>query len=215
MRTLCRRLVKPPNSERVFGVPPSTILQPLFKAYIILAIITNVIVSCVATPSYRSQHQEPILDTWFGKADFVFVSSLLVEFIVKLLADGLYAAPNGYFSSVRNWVDFLVLLGNEYNLAASFASTNSIGTFSRSLRALSVLRLITISKTIRQTIAIIFNSTAGHVFEATVLAILYVLPYGIWNVKIFSSGMGDAIGELNFALFNFMPCIFLMTLLIR
>ncbi|KAF9479607.1 hypothetical protein BDN70DRAFT_834144 [Pholiota conissans] len=211
---ICRRLVKPMNSHRRFGASPSPVLQPLFKAYILLAIYSNILVSFIATPAYRSQFTEPVLKTWFGRMDFAYVIILLAEFLVKVIADGLYAKPNGYIPRGWNWLDLIILSGTEYNFIDSLVSVNSSGMFTRSLRALSVLRLVTTSDTVRKTLSTFVASSAGHISHVIILAILYTLPYIVWNIKVYASAERIE-NEVDFAMFSLMPCVLMpMALLI-
>jgi voltage-dependent calcium channel len=107
-------MVQPAHGERIFGAPPSPIIHPIFQLLLLLAVIGGIAVEAVATPTYRRQFYAdngPVRGAWFDIAELSFGLILLVEFIIKIIADGFMFTPNAYVRSIWNILDFFILCG--------------------------------------------------------------------------------------------------------
>ena len=222
LRRLCQRMVDPAHGERIYGVRPYRTWTALFKILIFLTIIASVAVAAVATPVYRRQvnyssHRHvyeltPFLSKYFvenqhsrlnwynlteASLGFVFV----VEFIIKIVADGFIFAPNAYLLSIWNLLDFFVLLTLIVDIATSLSLSNAgFNQFTRSLKAFRALRLINLSGTMRDTFYSVMIVGASRIFDATVLTILYIIPFSVWGQNLFSGLLfscndGDVLGK--------------------
>jgi voltage-dependent calcium channel len=56
IRQFCQRLVEPAGGERIFGILPSRIAQPLFQLFLLLTVIGGIVVESIATPVYRRDY---------------------------------------------------------------------------------------------------------------------------------------------------------------
>ncbi|KAG9016762.1 calcium channel protein [Tulasnella sp. 427] len=208
-RRLCQKLVSPAGGERIFGIPPSPIGQPFFQFFVFLAVIGGIIVAAIATPAYRRQYYSDHglqRYTWFDSADVAFACALILEFLVKIIADGFIFTPNAYLLSVWNVIDFLILIALLINMITTIVRAGGVSRATRSLKAFRALRLITFFPWMRDTFHSVLFAGAQSLIEAALLALLYMVPYAIWGLNIFSglmfvcnddsrAGKSDCVGE--------------------
>ncbi|KAG9041442.1 calcium channel protein, partial [Tulasnella sp. UAMH 9824] len=193
LRRLCQKLVTPASDgERIFGVPPSPIAQSCFQLIVVLAVIGGIIVAAIATPAYRRQYyiaHGPQRNTWFNSADIAFASVLILEFLVKIVADGFIFTPNAYLLSACNVVDFIILVASLVNVITAIVRVEGVSHATRSLKAFRALRLITSSGLMRDTFHSVVVIGAKGLIDAALLTLLYMIPYAIWGLNIFSGLM--------------------------
>lgn len=209
IRSACQMLVTPANGERIFGTPPSRIAEPFFQLVIILAVIGGIIVAAIATPMYRRTYYAEhgfVRDTWFDIADTVFGGILVVEFLIKVTADGFAWTPNAYLLSIWNVIDFIILGAILVNMITTIVVVGGVSRLTRSLKAFRALRLITFFPWMRETFHSVLFAGAQSLMEAALLAFLYIVPYAIWGLNLFaglmftcndsnSTGKSDCINE--------------------
>lgn len=209
IRKVCQKLVIPSNGERIFGIPPNFVLQAFFQLIILIAVLGGITVATIATPVYRRQYYLKhglVRDSWFDIAEATFGFVLVLEFIVKVVADGFIFTPNAYLLSIWNIVDFLILIALLINVGTMLAVIGGVSRLTRSLKAFRALRLITLFGWMRTTFHSVIFAGAARIFDAAVLAILYMIPYAVWGLNIFSgllfqcndntvSGKGGCINE--------------------
>ncbi|KAI0791303.1 Ion transport protein-domain-containing protein [Abortiporus biennis] len=194
LRRLCQKLVSPASGERIFGVPPSRIAHPIFQLLLLLTVIGGIIVETIATPLYRRQYYLDnglIRGSWFDIAEAAFGLTLFVEFIIKIIADGLFFTPNAYIRSIWNVLDMLILIGLLVNLTTGLIFIGGLSRLTRSLKALRALRLITLIDKMRSTFESLIISGATRILDAALLAILYMIPYAVWGLNIFRGLMNE------------------------
>jgi hypothetical protein len=203
LRRVCQALVRPANGERIFGRPPSDIASPVFHAIITLTVIAGVVVEGIATPLYRRRYfneNGTHRGAWFDIAESAFSLTLIVEFLIKVVADGFVFTPNAYVRSIWNLFDLAVLAGITINVATTLIFIGGLSRITRSLKALRALRLITLVELMRKTFQDLILSGLGNIFDAAVLAILYMIPYAVWGMNIFAGLMDscndDGVGGL-------------------
>lgn len=192
IRLLCQKLVSPGNGTRLYGAKPSQIAEPLFKLVIILAVIGGIVVAAMSSPMYRRRYYQQhglVHDTWFDLADIVFGGILVIEFLIKIIADGFVFTPNAYLLSVWNVIDFGILIALLVNMITTIVVVGGVSRVTRSLRAFRALRLITFFPWMRETFYSVLFAGAKSLFEAALLAFLYMVPYAIWGVNLFSGLM--------------------------
>ena len=193
VRRFCQSLVVPAGGDRIKGRPPSNVAHPIFQVILLLAVIGGIIVETKATPVYRRgfyQEHGLIRGAWFDIAEAVLSFILLVEFLIKIIADGFMFTPNAYLRSIWNILDLVVLVGLVVNLTTALLVVGGLGRFSRSLKALRALRLITLIDKMRNTFESLIISGANRILDAAVLAFLYIIPFAVWGLNIFS-GLTD------------------------
>jgi voltage-dependent calcium channel len=102
-RHMCQKLVLPAGGERIFGTPHSPIAHPIFQLALLLTVIGGIVVESIATPIYRRNfylEHGLVRFAWFDIAEATFGLTLVVEFIIKVVADGFVFTPNAYLRSI-------------------------------------------------------------------------------------------------------------------
>jgi voltage-dependent calcium channel len=189
IRRVCQALVEPPNGERIFGRPASRTANALFQFTLFLAVVGGIVVASIATPLYRRNYYAQhgfVHETWFVIAEGVFALVLLVEFIIKVIADGFIFTPNAYLLSIWNLVDLIILIGLLVNSITSIIFFGGLSLFTRALKALRALRLITLFDRMRTTFHSLLIVGFVRILDAGILAALYVIPYAVWGLNIFA-----------------------------
>ncbi|QRW09988.1 ion transport domain-containing protein [Ceratobasidium sp. AG-Ba] len=209
IRRFCQMLVTPSNGERINGRPPSSVPQALFQLVILLVVIGGICIAAVATPVYRRNYfaeNGRLHLAWFDISEAAFGLVLVLEFLIKIIADGFIFTPNAYVLSVWNLFDLMILVALLANVVTSLVVIGGISRITRSLKAFRALRLITLIGRVRDTFHSVLLAGAGLIVEAAVLAMLYMLPYACWGLNIFAkrfylcndgnaNGKADCIGE--------------------
>ena len=195
IRRFCQRLVPPSNGdneERIFGRPPSPLHEFCFRAIILVVVVAGIVVATIATPIYRSAYYAnhgAIRGAWFDIAEAVFGLFLFIEFFVKIIADGFIFTPNAYLLNTWNILDGVILVAVLVNVSTSLIVIGGISRLTRALKAFRALRLITLIGWMRETFHSIIIAGAGRMLDAAVLAVLYMIPYAVWGLNIFSGIM--------------------------
>ncbi|GAA6064276.1 hypothetical protein JCM10212_000978 [Sporobolomyces blumeae] len=189
-RQLCQRFVEPSyGGERINGRPASRSCRIAFDALVLVAIAASIAVAAYATPLYR--HNSFVIDgdtRWYWPnlvevaVGFVFV----LEFVVKVVADGFLFSPNAYLLSPWNDIDFLVLLTLLVNIITSLVGGRASNRFTRALKAFRALRLINLWPTMRTTFHNVLILGFTRILDASILAVLYIVPFAVWGMQIFS-----------------------------
>ncbi|KAK7047557.1 calcium channel protein [Paramarasmius palmivorus] len=197
-RRLCQKVVAPANGPRIFGAPQSPVAHPIFQMIIFLAVVGGIVTEIIATPFYRRNFfMENGLgrDAWFDIAETVFGLTLLLEFLIKIGADGFLFTPNAYIKSIWNVIDFIILVGLLINVTTGLIFIGGLSRLTRSLKALRVLRLITLFDRMRNSFQTLIISGASRIMDAAILAILYMIPYAVWGLNIFAGQMNQCNDE--------------------
>jgi voltage-dependent calcium channel len=193
-RRACQHLVEPAGGERIFGVHHSRLAQPMFQLILLLTVISGIVIESIATPIYRRHYYQQhglIRGSWFDIAEGSFAAILLLEFIIKIVADGFIFTPNAYVGSIWNCLDFIVLVGVIVNVTTGLIFIGGLSRLTRSLKALRVLRLITLIDKMRTTFKSLIILGALRIMDAAILAILYMIPYAVWGLTIFAGLMNS------------------------
>lgn len=196
-------MVWPAREERIFGTPPSPLVHTAFQTVLLLAVIGGIVVEGIATPLYRRNFYTlhgPVRGAWFDIAESAFGLTLLLEFFIKVLADGFIFTPNAYLRSIWNVLDLFILTGLLVNVTTTLVFIGGLSRFTRALKALRALRLITLVEKMRTTFQSLIISGVARILDAAVLAILYMIPYAVWGLNIFAGKMdscndGDVTGN--------------------
>ncbi|KAI0919913.1 hypothetical protein AcV5_001858 [Taiwanofungus camphoratus] len=194
LRRLCQKLVIPAGGERIFGTAHSPIAHPIFQLVLFLTIIGGIVVEVIATPIYRRNYYLQhglIRGSWFDIAETAFGLTLFLEFVIKIVADGLIFTPNAYVRSIWNVLDFLIMIGNLVNVTTGLIFVGGLSRLTRSLKALRALRLITLIDKMRSTFESLIISGVARILDAALLAILYMIPYAVWGLNIFAGLMKE------------------------
>lgn len=143
IRNFCQTLVTPPHGIRIFGQAPNSRRVTVFQLVIFGSIVASVVIAAVATPQYRQRYCKrsfcsmihvrniahyicasdinngDLRSTWFNISEASLGFFFVLEFLVKIIADGLLWTPNAYFLSIWNVLDFVVLVTLVINVLAA------------------------------------------------------------------------------------------------
>ncbi|KAH8826844.1 Ion transport protein-domain-containing protein [Flagelloscypha sp. PMI_526] len=176
VRRFCQLFVEPAGGERIFGQRPNPYCHSGLALFLLCAVIAGIVVESIATPDYRRRFYRDhgfLRGTWFDTAEVALGIVLLLEFIIKIFADGFVFTPNAYLKSIWNVIDFGILVGLIVNVSTGLIFVGGISRLTRSLKALRALRVITLIERMRKTFQDLIISGAGRIFDAAILAILY------------------------------------------
>lgn len=155
IRRTCQRLVGPGRSiDRIDGVAPSAPLWYSFSAFIYLAIVAMVVLACITTPVYQKEYfkgSEYNAQNWFAYTDLGFAVLFTVEAIVKVIADGLFFAPNAYFRTSWGFIDGIVLITLWVNVITLLSNNGEASRAVGAFKALRALRLLNVSDSAKDT----------------------------------------------------------------
>lgn len=192
LRKLCQRVVRPAHGERIFGTPYSPIAHPIFQLIVLFAVIGGIVVEITASPIYRRNYfidKGYEINAWFEIAEATFGFTLVLEFLIKIVADGFLFTPNAYIRSIWNVIDFTIMVGILVSVSTELIVVGGMCRTTRALKALRALRLITLIDKMRNTFQSLIISGALRILDAAVLAILYMIPYAVWGLNIFAGKM--------------------------
>lgn len=208
IRRFCQACVPSLYEERIFGRKPDKRKYAL-QLVLFGSVIASIVIAAIATPEYRRKYYEDhglSRSSWFDMSEIAIGVVFLVEAVIKIIADGFFFTPNGYLRSLWNILDFLVLLSVIVVAATSLIWVGGYGRFTRALTALRALRLITLTHHMRDAFYTVIFSSALGLLQASALMILYLVPFAIWGINLFSgrlyscndedsAGMASCIGE--------------------
>ncbi|KAF9022796.1 hypothetical protein BDZ89DRAFT_1070394 [Hymenopellis radicata] len=192
IRKMCQKLVMPAHGERIFGTPQSPVAHTIFQTLLCATVLAGIVVEIIATPLFRRNYWIENGATrlaWFDIAEVAFGFTLLLEFIIKIIADGVTFTPNAYVRSIWNIIDFMILVGLLVNVTTGLLFVGGLSRLTRSLKALRVLRFITLFDATRKSFQSLIISGASRIIDAAVLAILYMIPYAVWGLNLFAGKM--------------------------
>lgn len=194
LRRLFQKIVHPSGGKRIFGTPPSEVAHTFFQLAIFLAVVGNVVTEAIATPLYRRNYyvqHGPVRDAWFNIAEATFGLILVVEFSIKIIADGFLFTPNAYVRSIWNILDFVIMVGVLVNVTFTLIFLGGISRFIRALKALQALRFMTLIEKMRSTFEHLILAGFTRILDAAVLAVLYLIPFSVWGTNIFAGQMNE------------------------
>lgn len=207
LRRLCQRIYPSAHGVRASGIEPSKWVWYPLSTFLIGAIILMVVFSCINTPIYQLSHSIEIGTnrrsfTWFVYMDIVFLAIFLLEFLIKIVADGFHYTPNAYTHSVWNVIDLIVLISMIVTLGIELAHGPS--RFSRGLMALRALRLISMNPRSDAVFKSVFFSGLQQLLVACFIALGFIFPMSIWGKHMFRGRLESCNDS---SIENFADCI--------
>lgn len=191
IRRACQRIVRSSYGERIDGVEPNNLVLDAFVAVMFLATMVLVVTACYMTPLYRNELTENHGTwNWAAYLEVAFTIFFTLEFLVKILADGLIFTPNAYMRSPWNLIDLLVLIALWIELIAFLKNDGDLSRIVRGLKALRALRLLTISKTAKDNFHNTLISGFGKIVSAAIISLCLLFPFSIWGLNIFNGRLG-------------------------
>ncbi|CED84829.1 high-affinity cell membrane calcium channel [Phaffia rhodozyma] len=209
IRQFCQSMVPPADGDRLFGRSARPSRTFALKIVMILTVVSGIVVAAVATPIYRRVYYTTHIadrQSWFDLTEIALAWVFILEFMIKVIADGFMFCPNAYLRSTWNCIDFVILICLLANTTTSLMTYGGLSRFTRALKAVRSLRLITLSVRAREILYSVVFAGGGKIIDASMLVLLYMVPYAVWGVNCFSgllyscndssiSSRGECIGE--------------------
>lgn len=191
LRRLCQRTVPSSYGERIDGVDPNKTVSEIFALIMFVSTVGIVVTACYLTPLLRKD----VIDkygqyNWTFFIDISFIIIFSIEFIIKIIADGLFFTPNAYVRSPWNWLDFLALLSLWIEFIAFLRNDGNLSRVVRGLKALRALRILTISETAKNNFHYTMISGFGKIVSAAIISITLIFPFSVWGLNIFNGRLG-------------------------
>lgn len=138
----------------------------------------------MSTPIYRKWYYGTygyIRGSWFDIAEAGLSSVFILEALMKIIADGFIFTPNAYLLSIWGIFDFLILIALLINAITSLVVIGGLNRFTRAVRGVRALRLITLFSRLRDTLHVVLFAGFINLLDASILMILYIIPFAIWG----------------------------------
>ncbi|KAI0292253.1 hypothetical protein BC826DRAFT_444698 [Russula brevipes] len=179
-------LIRPAGGERINGWLPSTIAHTIFQ----LGLLT--VIASIATPLYH----QTTMRRMGSCAD--------LGLILPSLRLGSRSCWNS--SSRSSQMGFCLLRMRWYGVSRILVFIGGLSRLTQSLKALRVLKLIALAEKMCSTFESLILSGITHILDVAMLTMLYVIPYAVWGLNIFSgltkscndggaSGRSDCVNE--------------------
>lgn len=184
VRRVCQALVPSAYGHRIFGRPEHPIWSRLFRLIVFLAVVASIVIAAVASPLYRRERYLRdgfVRVTWFDMSEAGIAAIFILEAVVKIIADGFIFSPNAYLLSIWNIVDFLILQTVIVNTITELVVVGGVNRTTRAFKAFRALRFITLISRLRDTFHIVFFAGFTRILDASVLMILYLIPFAVWG----------------------------------
>ncbi|MBW0462341.1 hypothetical protein O181_002056 [Austropuccinia psidii MF-1] len=209
LRQMCQFLVEPAHGKRIFGRPANKSGVFGFQFMVFATIIGSIVVAAIATPVYKQHYFLENGDsntTWFNLTEIGLGMFFILEFFIKVLADGFIFTPNAYLLNTWNRIDLLVLITLVSDVLSSLIYGGSTSRFTRSLKAFRALRMINLTSSMRETFYNVLIIGFWDLLDASVLTVMYIIPFAVWGQNLFAglmfgcndttaSGKFECIGE--------------------
>ncbi|ODQ55958.1 hypothetical protein SAICODRAFT_47407, partial [Saitoella complicata NRRL Y-17804] len=190
IRHFCQSLVAPAvNHRHGDSLPQNPVAWYMFSAFVYAAIVAMVVIACVTTPLYQKLYKQThgsTRYTWYTLSDMAFAGVFSIEAAIKIIADGFWLTPNGYFRSTWNKIDLFVLCTIWINVAATLTGKGELSRAFRAFKALRALRLVNVSDTAREIFHHVMFSGFWGMVGVSVVSLGLLIPFAIWGVNIFS-----------------------------
>jgi hypothetical protein len=184
IRRFCQACVSPAHGERIFGRPVQPILRLVIKVVVFCAVVASIAIAAIASPAYRKSYYKVNgikRGSWFDLVEVGLGSVFVVEAGIKIIADGFIFTPNAYLLSLWNVLDFIILITLVVNTTTSLVFVGGLSRVTRSLKSFRALRLITLFGRLRNTLHAVLFAGALKILDASVLMILYIIPFAVWG----------------------------------
>jgi hypothetical protein len=112
----------------------------------------------------------------------------LVEFLIKVIAEGFLFTLNMYVRSIWNLLDFVIMIRLLMNVITGLIFASRLSRLTCSLKALRVLYLITLMDHMRTTFESLIISGMLCIIDTSILAILYMILYMVWDSTSSTAG---------------------------
>ncbi|KAF9351296.1 calcium channel protein, partial [Mortierella sp. AD094] len=187
-RRFLQSFIEPHRKKRDGDPPRDKVLSRSFNGFITLAIVASVIVAAITSPLWRLKQSK--LDpadqsVAIHVSDIAFPVIFTLEFVLRVIADGLVFTPDAYLRSYWNWVDSLVLISMYVPLFTNTSNSRGYARFFRSLKSLRALRLVNQSVYIKKTFHAVLVAGFPQLLSAVMLSLALLVPFAIYGLRLF------------------------------
>eukprot|EP00158_Paraphelidium_tribonemae_P009852 Partr_v1_DN28981_c0_g1_i5_m25133 putative Calcium channel, voltage-dependent len=126
------------------------------------------------------------LSNFYYISEGIFTAIFTAEFFIKALSDGVIMAPNAYFLSGWNCLDFVVLTCMWVGLFMTSVGSTGFPRLVRVFRAVRPLRLIHQFKGLRSVLDLLIESLR-QIADSIILAMFFMFPYAVYGVVLFKN----------------------------
>ncbi|ODH25619.1 hypothetical protein ACO22_05212 [Paracoccidioides brasiliensis] len=210
LRRFCQRIVGPGRgSSRIEGVDPYKPVWYTFSAFIYAAIVTMVLIACIATPLYQRTFLEthkPGISNWFVWTDIAFAILFTIEAVIKVIADGFFWTPNAYFRGSWGFIDGIVLITLWVNVVSAIFNATGASRVVGAFKALRALRLLNVSDSARETFHAVIILGGWKVISAAFVSMSFLVPFAIYGLNLFN-GMLRSCNDNDFGYTSLDNCV--------
>lgn len=186
IRRWCQLIVQPSRGERIFGTPASKWGSITFLTIITCCVIINVVLTIYNSPVYQFENRHnPSAVMPFVYVDWAFTVIFSIEFVVKVIADGLVLTPNAYMLNGWNLLDLFVLITLYMSNFGNFAAATGLERGFRAFKALRALRLINLLGPAKETFTAILVTGLPQILDAAVLGLCLIVPFALYGQNVF------------------------------
>ena len=111
------------SGSAVRGDSGSIWTKPPFDWFILVTIVASTIVLAIDVPAFIIQN--PRSAQLFVWANYVFTIIFMAEFVLRVIADGVWFTPRAYFKNPWNVFDFVILVAQMIDVFYYAESQNS------------------------------------------------------------------------------------------
>lgn len=186
IRRWCQLIVQPSRGERIFGTPASKWGSVTFLTVITCCVIINVVLTIYNSPVYQFENRhDPSAVMPFVYIDYAFTVIFTIEFVIKVVADGLILTPNAYMLNGWNMLDLFVLITLYMSNFGNFAAATGLERGFRAFKALRALRLINLLGPAKETFTAILVTGLPQILDAAILGLCLIVPFALYGQNIF------------------------------
>jgi hypothetical protein len=186
LRRWCQLIVQPSRGERTFGTPPDRWKSLIFLTIITCCVIANVVLTIYNSPVYQfeNRYNQAAIKP-FVYVDLAFAVIFTIEFVVKVIADGLILTPNAYMLNGWNLLDLFVLITLYLSNFVNFSGSTGLERGFRAFKALRALRLINLLGPAKETFSAILVTGLPRVLDAGALGLCLIVPFALYGQNVF------------------------------
>lgn len=191
IRRFCQMFISPVGPARTEGKPPNDNYVFAFNVFFFIASVFVVVFACYETPLYRIKATKSNSFQWMVYPEIVFLVIFTIEFVVKIIADGLIEGPRAYFKSAWNMIDFVVWVSFWDTVVSYVKQDYGDSTAFGAVKALRAFRLLNIIRESKEVFQITVLSGYLKIMSAALVSLSLLFPFALWGSNIFSNELSQ------------------------
>lgn len=170
------------------GQPWSWVPADVFRVFIYMSIIAQVIITCVVTPLYQREYymMHEFGFNWFVVIDVPFAALWTLEAFLKVIAGGFIRGEHAFLKG-WNLIDAIVLVTIWAGIVQSSLNRANYGAglLIPSFKALRVLRLLTINEKVMREVTLVLRRGGSKVVASILVSLSLLVPFAIYGLNLF------------------------------